>query len=115
MSLPQHPWHQFWTRSMDAATGVAGSAESLPGMSAQWWTHAMQASQQWWQWWFATFVPPVDWAAQGKAGQVMPPPPRPAPQPGHQEPVQARAPRATPSTDTPARRPKAAAKHARKG
>ncbi|MFY9479295.1 MAG: hypothetical protein WAQ08_16760 [Aquabacterium sp.] len=111
MSLPQHPWHQFWTRSLDAATGVAGSAESLPEMSAQWWTHSLQASQQWWQWWFATFVPPVDWTAQGKVGQVMPPPP----QPDHQEPVQARAPRATPVTDAPTRRPKAAAKHARKG
>jgi hypothetical protein len=36
MSLPTHPWHQLWTRSLDATTGVAGSAESLPGLTAQW-------------------------------------------------------------------------------
>lgn len=111
MSLQQHPWHQFWTRSLDAATGVAGSAESLPEMGAQWWAQSLQASQQWWQWWFATFVPPVDWAAQGQAGKITPAPT----QPGRPEPVQTRAPRAMPSANAPIRHPKAAAKHARKG
>lgn len=111
MSLPQHPWHQFWTRSLDAATGVAGSAESLPGLGAQWWTHSLQASQQWWSWWFATFVPPVDWSTHDKVGQVTPP----SPQPERKEPAPVRAQRTMPSTEAPTRRPKAAAKHARKG
>ncbi|HIV72887.1 MAG TPA: hypothetical protein H9903_18255 [Candidatus Aquabacterium excrementipullorum] len=111
MSLPQHPWHQFWTRSLDAATGVAGSAESLPGLTTQWWTQSMQASQQWWSWWFAAFMPPAGWGAQDPVGQVPPP----AAESARPEPVRRSAPRPALAAEAPVRRPKVAAKHARKG
>lgn len=112
MSLPPHPWHQFWTRSLDAATGVTGSAESLPGATAQWWTHSLQASQQWWSWWFAAFMPPAGWGVQDKVGEVPPPP---AAEPVRRNAPRRTAPRATQADDALTRRPKAAAKHARKG
>lgn len=113
MSLPSNPWHQLWTRGLDATTGVAGSAESLPSLTTQWWEHSMQASQQWWSWWFAAFMPPTGWGAQDPAGQVPVPP---ASEPLRREPPHRSTQRAAPSTaDAPVRRPKAAAKHARKG
>lgn len=111
MSLPPHPWHQFWTRSLDAATGVAGSGESLPGLGTQWWTHSMQASQQWWSWWFAAFMPPAGWGVQDKVGEVAAPP---SVEPARPEAARRSAPKVV-QAEAPAHRPKAAAKHARKG
>jgi hypothetical protein len=111
MSLPPHPWHQFWTRTLDAATGVAGSAESLPSLTTQWWTQSMQASQQWWRWWFAAVMPPAGWGVQDKVGEVPPP----AADPARREVPRRDEARAGPSEDAPLRRPKAAARHARKG
>lgn len=113
MSLPNHPWHQLWTRSLDATTGVAGSAESLPTLTAQWWEQSMQASQQWWSWWFMAFTPPAGWGAQDRAGHV---PPAPAAEPLRRDAHRPASPRTTSAAaEAPTRRPKAAAKHARKG
>lgn len=113
MSLPPHPWHQLWTRSLDATTGVAGSAESLPGLTSQWWEQSMQASQQWWSWWFAAFMPPGGWGVQDKAGEVATPP---AAEPVRREPARhSPGPTASEAPAAQTRRPKVAAKHARKG
>ena len=105
MSQHTDPWHQFWTRSLDAATGVAGSAESLPGLTTQWWAQSLQASQQWWSWWFAAFMPPADWGAQDEVGRVPPPP---ASEPVHHEAVRHAAPRPGPrAPGVPPRRARA--------
>lgn len=112
MSLPPHPWHQFWTRSLDAVTGVAGSAESLPDMTTQWWTHSMQATQQWWSWWFAAFMPPAGWGVQDKVGEVPPPP---AAEPVHREPPRRDMSGLKQGEDVPVRRPKATVRTPRKG
>lgn len=54
--MQEHPWHQFWTRSVDAATGVAGSAESMAAWPVRWWHDSYKASHDWWIWWMTAWT-----------------------------------------------------------
>lgn len=59
--VDEHPWQHLWRSTVDAATGVTGSSQSLSQELGQWphqWVeHSLQATQTWWAWWFQYFNP----------------------------------------------------------
>lgn len=70
--MQEHPWHQFWTRSVDAATGVAGSAESMAAWPVRWWHDSYKASHDWWVWWMTAWAAGTQPAGTQPAGDETP-------------------------------------------
>lgn len=70
--MQEHPWHHFWTRSVDAATGVDGSAESMAALPVRWWQQSVESSQVWTRWWLDGWLS-AGWPSHGAAYSTLPP------------------------------------------